>query len=361
MIGVSIGLIKLSMSLNIMPGYATWITLASFGGGLASSINMGGDLDLTAVISESLNNGKKELSAFYMEQAIKYWAFILFAMAGIIVVLIPILNQILFMVPAVAEQYSGALLFVVPGIIAMIWDPPSRQLERAIVATGKVWFKSGLGLFLDFVNLGVWVLLLYRWQVWEWGTIGIIIMFSLAEVPAKAIKLVLYIVYVQRNVMKIRISWYQSFGASLCTFFTVYLIGLVTVYGFLLPLLHFTVGLWGPYVGTILVATLAVLIILIGFMIFVFPFSYAIFGGWDEFGLETLRKSYMLSGPSRPFIKVLYNLSVVGSKISPLYNKFKLDWSGAFREAEELLLLKRGDESSLKSEIAREGHVRMDQ
>jgi hypothetical protein len=107
----------------------------------------------------------------------------------------------------------------------------------------------------------------------------------------------------------------------------------------------------------IVTGVVGVIIILIGFMIFVFPFVYALAGGWDALGLETLRKSYLLSGPSKPFIIYIYKLSVLGSKISPLYNRFSLDYSKAFEEARELVVLKKIDDARLKAELESKGSI----
>lgn len=350
LIGVGLSLIQLSISLNEIPGYASWVTLAGLGSGLASSMNMGGDVDLNSLLAESLNNDKKELSTFYLEQAFKYWAFILFAMAGIITVLIPVIGRVIYLIPSVASQYENALIFIIPGIINLVWDVPIRQMDRVLVMSGKVWYKSGVDLFISVLNLGIWAYMIYILRIWEWGTIGIIILFVLWQLPSKLIRLALFTIYVQKKILRIRLSWYPTFGASLVTYFVVFGLGYAFVYGIFFPLLNLLVGWVGPELGTIIAGAFGVVVILIGFMIVVFPLVYAVAGGWDAFGLETLRKSYLLSGPSKPFIYLIYKLSVVGSRISPLYNRFNIDWTKAFQEAEDLLRLKSADTAKIKAE-----------
>lgn len=359
LIGVGIGLIQLTMSLDIVPGYANWVVLAGVGGGMAQVMNMGGDIDTTSVLSESLNNGKLHLSSYYLEQSLKYWAFIMFAMAGIIVVLLPIVSRVIFIIPSVADQYENALIFIIPGMINMVWDAPIKQLERVIVMAGRVWFKSTLDLILNIFNLILWYLMIYVGRIWEWGTIGIIILFVLAQVPGKIIRLTAYIIYIQTKIFKIRISWYQTFGASIFTLLVVFLIGQVFIYAIFLPMLEVTSSWFGAEAGVLITGAFGVVVLLVGFMVIIFPFTYAIFGGWDSFGLETLRKSYLLTGPSKIFIYTIYRLSVIGSKMSPLYNKFGLDWSKAFQEAEELLLIKRQNEAELQIERSQKGNVEL--
>lgn len=347
-IGVSIGLIKLNMSLYMIPGYANWIALAKLGAGIAGSINMGGDVDLRAVTAESINNNKFHLTSYYLSQAWKYWAFIMFAMGGIVIVLLPILNTVVNILPGVADQYQSALIFVVPGIATMIWDVPRKHLERILTSASKVWLKSGMGFVNDLINLGLWILYIYVWRVWEWGTIGIFLLFVWADLPTKILTVIVFGTYVHKRIVKIRINWWDTLVAPVFTFFIVFLVGYGFVYGIFLPLLDFNMILMGKEVGLILTGVFGVVVILLGFMLIIFPLVYALAGGWDEFGLETLRKSYLLSGPSKPFIILIYKLSVFGSKISPFYNRFKLDYTKAFEEAQELIQLKKEDEIRLK-------------
>ncbi|MHA1368716.1 MAG: hypothetical protein ACTSWN_09215 [Promethearchaeota archaeon] len=350
LIGIAIGYVQLRMSLDIVPQYSTWIVLANMGKGLGGSINMG-NIDITSPISESLNNGKYELSNFYVSQALKYWAFIAFAMGGIISVLIPILPKILLVIPTVEQQYKLALIFVIPGMIAMIWDVPLSQFTRILTAKGKVNFKSAVEVTADIITLVLWYMSLYQWKVWTMGQGGIIFLFVLIGFPARTMMFFVYLFYIRAKILKIRISLWQTFGASILTYFVVLGLGLLFESLVFYPLLDYLIPIWGPVTGTIVTAVISVLIILFVFMIIVFPFTYAIFGGWDEFGLEVLRKSYLISGPSKPFIKIIYVLSVKGSKISPLFNKFKIPFEGAFKEAEELFETKKRNEKSLKKNL----------
>jgi hypothetical protein len=348
LIGVGIGFFQLTMSLNIVPGYSTWIVLSGLGGGIGASINMG-DINITSPLAESINNGKKELTNFYLSQAFKYWAFIGFAMGAIIVVLLPIVGVVLNILPEVAQQYQSSLIFIIPGMIAMLPDVPMKHFDRVLAAAGKVWIKSSTELICNFMNIGVWYYFIYI-EIWNFGTIGIIILFILGGFPSKLFKFFVYLIYIEKKIVKIRISWWQTFGASICTFFVVFAVGYIFVYFGFMPMLYYNMGQMGAEVGAIVTAIIGLLVILFGFMIFVFPLSYALFGGWDEFGLEVLRKSYLLSGPSKPFIKWLYFFSVKGSKISPLYNKHKIPFQKAFDEAKELLALKHADQQSLDKE-----------
>ncbi|MHA1340593.1 MAG: hypothetical protein ACTSRZ_10475 [Promethearchaeota archaeon] len=353
LIGMGIGYIQLRMSLSIIPGYTTWIVLANLGKGLGASINMG-NIDITSPISESLNNDKLELSNFYVSQAFKSWAFIGFAMAGILVLLIPLLPKIILVIPGAAEQYQSALIFVVPGMIAMIWDVPLTQFTRILTAKGKVNLKSAVELTVDLLNLALWYLCVYKWQIWNYGSIGIIFLFVLIGFPARTLMFFIYLIYIRKKILKIKISWYQTVVASVLTFFVVNGIGWLYVHLSFLPMYNYLTTTMGGMQGAIVSALVGVTIILFGFMLVIFPFFYALFGGWDVFGLELLRKSYLISGPSKPFIKLIYYFSVKGSNLSPLFNKFKIPFEKAFKEANELYQIKLKNEAEVKKELLKE-------
>ncbi len=340
LLGSGIGLLQLTMSLNMVPGYTTWQSLASLGSGIAGSINMG-NIDLTAPLSESLNNKKKKLSQYYLAQAFKYWGFIFFAMGGIITVLIPIVQKILFIIPSIANQYSNALAFIIPGIVAMILNVPNGKLQQVIVTSYHVWIKS----WLDFINmilgLCMWVLFIYVLHIWTWGIVGIIILFVYASVPGQIFSFIVYIIYIPRHIFKIKIGWWQTFGASILTYFCVVGIGYAFVDWMFLPMMAAWEVSLGQLIGAISACVVGLLVILLGFMLIVFPLFYGLFGGWDDAGLEILRKSYLLSGPSKMFIKLIYWFSLKGSQISPLTNRFPIEYKEAMQEMRELVIMKR--------------------
>ncbi|MHA1820640.1 MAG: hypothetical protein ACTSU2_01640 [Promethearchaeota archaeon] len=359
LISIGIGYIQLRMSLSIVPGYTTWIVLANLGKGIGGAINMG-DINITSPISESLNNDKFELSNFYVSQAFKYWAFIFFAMGGIIAVLIPIIPKVLLIIPGVAEQYEPALIFIIPGMIAIIWDVPITQFTRILTAKGKVNLKSATELSANIITLVLWYLALYKWQIWTWGNPGIIFLFVLIGFPARTMIFLVYLWYINKNIIKIRISWWQTFGASILTFICVLIIGYLYIILSFIPMLDYltTQTSLGVITGTIIAALIGVCIILFGFMLVIFPFLYALFGGWDVYGLETLRKSYLLSGPSKIFIKSIYVLSVKGSNLSPWFNKFKIPFEKAFKEAEELFKTKKANEQEVLEKLNKEKNTK---
>nr|MDO8118936.1 hypothetical protein [Candidatus Sigynarchaeota archaeon] len=68
-------------------------------------------------------------------------------------------------------------------------------------------------------------------------------------------------------------------------------------------------------------------------------------GSFDDFQLLTFRKAVDLSGPSKPFVMLMYKSVVFGAERSKLHNKWKLDWSDASREINELMQLKESHQA----------------
>ena len=356
LVGVGIGLIQLTMSLNYIPGYANWIVLAGLGLGLGSSINMG-DINMTSQLGESIQNKKYKLATFYLSESLRYWAFIACAMAGIIVCLIPVFKQLINIVPIIADQYGSTLIFIWPGIVLLLPDIPTRQFERIIVADARVWFKSAVDIVISLINLGMFFWAINA-RIWEWGPFGIILLYAWMQLLGKIIKFLTYFIYIRKNIMPIRISGWQVFGASIITFFVVFLLGNAFLEGIIFPLMRLSMSQFGSEAGALITAVIGVLFIILGFMLIVFPLTYALAGGWDESGIEVLKKSYELSGPSKIFIKSIYFFSVLGSRISPLYNKFKFDiYTDAKKQAEELWEMKMRDKARLEEEKAKKGYI----
>jgi len=356
LVGVGIGLIQLMVSLNSIPGYANWIVLANLGLGLGASINMG-DINMTSQLGESIQNKKYKLATFYLSESLRYWAFIACAMAGIIVCLIPVFKELINIVPIIADQYGSTLIFIWPGIVLLIPDIPTRQFERIVVADARVWFKSAVDIIISLINLGMFFWAVNA-RIWEWGAFGIILLYAWMQLPGKIIRFLTYFIYIKKKIMPIRISKWQVFGASIITFFSVFLLGNLFLEAIIFPLMQLNMTRFGNEIGALVTAVIGVLFIILGFMLVVFPLTYALAGGWDESGIEVLKKSYELSGPSKMFIKSIYVCSILGCKISPLYNKFKFDiYTDAKREAQELWEMKMRDKARLEEEKAKKGYI----
>jgi hypothetical protein len=83
----------------------------------------------------------------------------------------------------------------------------------------------------------------------------------------------------------------------------------------------------------------SVLIFLIGILpsFPVYLFLYGFFGGWDGDTLEELKSAVSLTGFARPFAWLIWKSTELGSRFSPLHNRFPIDIRpAAMLEAQEL-------------------------
>src|SRR5271157_4001032 len=90
--------------------------------------------------------------------------------------------------------------------------------------------------------------------------------------------------------------------------------------------------------GPLIMAFLILLAILFVFpIIFMCPF-YSLFGGWDDFTIEELRKTAFISGPSKGIMILLYKVSAAFARMSKLHNRFPLaDYKVVDRQLQELI------------------------
>ena len=331
-VSTALGFITLNIALSSIPAYTTWKTLAEFGAGLGSAINMG-NINIQSPMSEAINNDKYHLGQYYLAQVFKYWGFLAFSFSALIAVVVTPLLEVIQEVPSIADQYANIGPFIIPGMVNILLIFPNDQFSRILASAGKVWYLSGIGFIADVMNIGVFYWMVNVGEIYRWGITGIIFLFIFRQTPANLFKAISYGMFVNRKIFKIRISWWQTFGASLCSFGAVYVIGWLFVNLFYLPLI--------PLIGAIPATIIAVLIILVGFLVFFFPFFYGIFGGWDTEGLLVFRKAMDISGPSKFFVRIMYKMSYWGSMKSPMYNRWVIDFSEAKQELADLEVIRK--------------------
>ncbi|MBN2153918.1 MAG: hypothetical protein JW839_20845, partial [Candidatus Lokiarchaeota archaeon] len=90
-------------------------------------------------------------------------------------------------------------------------------------------------------------------------------------------------------------------------------------------------------------------------LLFIFFIVYSLFGGWDDFSLSEFRRAMEMSGPSKPFVKLIYKLSEYFARLSPLHNRFPIRSDESRQEAIELMLIKERKEIELAAEKAKQG------
>ena len=97
-------------------------------------------------------------------------------------------------------------------------------------------------------------------------------------------------------------------------------------------------------IGDIIATIIFVLITLVGFFLFFelifYRPIYALFGGWDEQGLDVYEKARHISRAGNFLARWKYSIDKFFSSKTKLFNRFPLaDYEKAFKEKDELLAM----------------------
>ncbi len=150
--------------------------------------------------------------------------------------------------------------------------------------------------------------------------------------PTTIIKALIDYGSAHKNIVKIKIPLWQTFGASGIS--SAVLIGLGMLFYNYIYLPGFGIIGFYPVFGLCIVFFIMLLLLVY------YPLT-ALLGGWDDENLEAFHKAAKLSGPSKFIVWPLYRIVDAICKHSPLHNKFRMSSEEAFKEAEELLQLKK--------------------
>ncbi|MFX0098075.1 MAG: hypothetical protein ACFFCS_00730 [Candidatus Hodarchaeota archaeon] len=324
--------------ITLVPHWATWATLSGLASGIASLPNMSMSINLTPAISESFLNGKKNLARFYIAQIWKYWSFFSAPFLVIIGVFLPVVLLVALEIQG-AESYYLAVPFLLPWVIRHMQQPPTSAADMIITGASRPTVLSIIRFSEEWGKLFFQTL----WIVWlklpQQNINHIFWIIPLGEMIPICTKTIINWIYIHKKIVSVQIPWWQFLVAPLLA--AVVMTGasyLMLQYGWP-PLLAACSDWVGEEFGAILAALIAVLIALFG----LFPlylFAYTFFGGWDDFGLKTLKDAMKMSGPSKPFIKLLLWGAFIGAKISPFHNKFAIPSELPRKEAIELLIIR---------------------
>ena len=154
----------------------------------------------------------------------------------------------------------------------------------------------------------------------------------LGMIPPTIIKAIINYGSAHKNIVKIKIPLWQTFGAPVISSAILISLGAI-FYNFIYIPGFKSIGFYATFGITIVFFLLCLLLVY-------FPLT-ALLGGWDNENLEAFHKAATLSGPSKFIVWPLYRIVESICKHSPLHNKFRMPSEEAFKEAAELLELKK--------------------
>ncbi|MHA1339670.1 MAG: hypothetical protein ACTSRZ_06065 [Promethearchaeota archaeon] len=151
------------------------------------------------------------------------------------------------------------------------------------------------------------------------------------ELPGAILKTSLTWIYTNKKVIRVKIYIWQTLIAPILAAVAYVIIGYIfmTFYRNLLLTME-------PLLPTIIFS----FIIFTALSMTVYPFVLALVGGWDDETFRQLKFAAEKSGPSKLFAVIFLKMTELGNRISPLYNKFPIDYSKAKADIQKLINLK---------------------
>ncbi|MFX0098813.1 MAG: hypothetical protein ACFFCS_04470 [Candidatus Hodarchaeota archaeon] len=326
--------------LSQLPQFASWsglMLIPNFLGHLVSMVNWGSPT--VPAVSESYNNGKKELAKYFIHDMFKYWIFVVIFMAVPLAVLAPrILEAVLatgLLEGGLANYQAGLVMIPIVMVISASgqwrgwWSKLFVACDRPMPPIVLSYVFTPTGYLLQF-----W----FFFMAMD-GTIPIWWYLLLPGFINDLGKAITGYIWFQLKVLKIgykKMGW-QVFvvpGLTAVSYAGVLLLFQYTLW----PVLDELFIGWVGDIGPVITALLVLLGILFLFpAILMCPF-YGLYGGYDTFTLEEFRKTAQISGPSKGIMMMMYKITAFFCKISPLYNKFPLaDYKLVEQQVQELI------------------------
>ncbi len=258
-------------------------------------------------LSEAYNNGKPELTRYYLAQAFKYggW-FSAFICGGLVAV------SDRFILGSAGPEFTRAAEIV--GIL-LFWGAlqyPAWLGDRLQEAAGRPWLVAATLAGEQLLRIVLMFVLVEPYQL-----TGLLVAYLIA-LPLKG--LVSWLLNL-RLILAPRLYFWQWFAAPALAGLALYAI------------LRFAGGLFwgGDQVTSLILFFLAIVPALP-----LFCFLHALCGGWDRHSLTELQEAAELSGIARPFARVIYASTALGARLSPLHDRFPIQAEDAEREAKWL-------------------------
>jgi hypothetical protein len=325
------------------PNLATWTGLLLIPRTFARLVSMQGAMmdHSAAPISEAFNNGKKNLAQYYIHDVLKYFTFLTFMFATILLTLGPrLISSLVNIIPGL-ENYQGAIILI-PFVVFIEFFTPLRRLwPKLFYACNQPMQPIYIEYIIMLPSYGIQFLFIWLCIDVRMFPIWALILFP--PFVTDLIRMSIGLVWFNKSVLKIdlkKIAW-QVIIAPLLTALLFYGIMTILNYTIWVAFDFVFVALLGD-IGYIISALVISMLVLFIVPSMIYAPICALFGGWDKYTLEEFRKTALVSGPSRAIIMLIYKITAKMCAKSPLMNKFPLaDYDIVKKEIAELTVMKQ--------------------
>jgi len=308
-------LLATQMMLLWLPSYSTLYGIYLNGETIASLVQTFQFRGISSTFSESFLNKKYKLANYYLHQFYRWTAVLGLFMVGL-----------LFSGSTLIAMIMGSRFALVAPVIAhlVFWKVlymMGSNIDNVITGIGKPQFSIVLSIVENVTRLFV------LWFMLVVVPIGLYaLVYSIGISWGAKVLIGHYVVTRSLKGFKLNI-WQTIIAPVTAALVEAGYVWCLTTY--VLPILTGTIA----RVPSAII--LMILAVFTGPFLVYFPIL-SLVGGWDDASLKILAKAKQLSGPSKPIIAFITNVSVAIAKITPLHNRFGTDDTGVEQEINEL-------------------------
>jgi hypothetical protein len=205
----SIQLYALSLMLNFVPQYTTFAALAGMALSLVALVDRLVYQDFTPIFTEAYQNGKKKLCQYYNAHAIRFF----FINSGFTV---SIILSVISVFDIIFEGmgltfYMLTIPFLIPSLIKRLLSPYIKYPGNILIAAHRPNQLMIMNLIFESLRFLVWFLTIQVFRIQALGIGGVVYVLVLTEIPLELIKIVVYMIYVDRTIFKLKFMFWQTF------------------------------------------------------------------------------------------------------------------------------------------------------
>ncbi|MFX0099064.1 MAG: hypothetical protein ACFFCS_05740 [Candidatus Hodarchaeota archaeon] len=333
MVGVVLGFFTFFVWYDFVPAYATYLVLNGLADELANLSKRSEGINTKGAFAEALNNGKFKLAQYYIQMTFKYYGLFTVGLGCIVIAYYPIIIKVMLVIGG-AENYILAIPFIIPNIIATLFEQPAGEADKILLMGDRSMFKSFTSILQTFLGLFFTWLYIAVFKVWQYGFAAMVYIIPLGGFIPMLIRLILNWWYVNKYICKIKIALWQSFVAPIIPGIIQLVVGWLWAQ-YVFPPIENSIG---GEIGGIVAAAITVVFAMLFGLVFSFLILYGFFGGWDDHSLRVFKEAVYNSGPSRLLFIPVFKIAVAFLKISPFHNRFPVEYKEAEREMVELMI-----------------------
>jgi hypothetical protein len=332
--GAFMGLFGFLVTYEGLPGYQSYVGLIGQAENLKKIVGWSDDIINRSqpAFSEAYNNGKLELTRFYIGEGLKYNSFFFAILGGINIFGFPLIVKIIMGV-FLTEDWALIAVIAPLQIIVSLHSPYHEVMQKMTYISGHPEINAVLDIIGSIVNL------FFTWYflfVLELGWVALIV----ARLPWEFATFAIRWIFVHKKVLPLPLSFWKSVA------WQCFVAPLIGGAAFIIVLEFILIVIWpiisAPFSGDLLLIPLVPTLLLIGAdLLFVFMPITAYMGFFDDRSITIFKRAVSLSGPSLWVVWPMYKILNHFYKKSPFKNKFDQAFGDrAEKELQELSIMR---------------------